>query len=299
MGEAKRKRLAIAAGPCLCGSRRPAGECCLSDGKWHKAASVVKLGNTGETGSHAKCYLRELNSCSSKITGEHFISHAALRVLAEEKIDVSGFPWMKEGESRIMTFGSLTTNRLCSAHNHALSPLDAVAGRFFQAIKDCGTTVAGQGKRYLFSGHDIERWLLKTLAGLAASRNLANKKERLEAGFVEAINVPAMLENPTLWTRPVGLYFGGHMGQVIQRRDLFHFAPLSTFDTNKIAGITTILQGFDFTMFAAVPPIETPLHKALHRPGGLVFNYERVKHVIELSWDDDIEHFKVVLAEDV
>jgi hypothetical protein len=55
--------------------------------------------------------------------------------MAEEKIDVSGFPWMKDGESRIMSFGSLTTNRLCSAHNHALSPLAAVAGQFFQAIK--------------------------------------------------------------------------------------------------------------------------------------------------------------------
>src|SRR5438105_1508330 len=113
MGEAKRKRLAMAAAPCRCGSGRSSDACCLRNGKWHKDASAVSLSGGNAKGTHRKCYLRGLNSCSDKITGEHFISHAALRVLAEEKIDVSGFPWMKEGESRIMTFGSLTTNRLC------------------------------------------------------------------------------------------------------------------------------------------------------------------------------------------
>jgi hypothetical protein len=298
MGEAKRRRLAVAAGSCLCGSAKAANVCCLKSGKWHREAAAVVLRETGQSGAHLKCYLRQLNACSNKITSEHYVSQAALRVLADEMIDISGFPWLK-GESRVMNFASMTSNCLCSAHNSALSPLDAVAGQFFQAIKDCGTVGAGPSRRYIFSGHDLERWFLKTLASLEASGNLASNKERMTGGFHEDIDVPGMLEEPSLWKKPVGLYFGGFKGQVIQRRDLFHFAPLITLDTNKLAGITTVLQGFDFSVLATVP-IETAekLADRLHRPGGLVFNYPGVKHVIEISWDDDLEHLKIVMAED-
>src|SRR2546430_2374905 len=100
MGEAKRKRLAIAAGACLCGSLKPAGNCCFQDGKWYRHPATIILRENQQTGTHSKCYLRELNSCSDKITGEHYVSKAALRVLADEMIDVSGFPWLKQGESK-------------------------------------------------------------------------------------------------------------------------------------------------------------------------------------------------------
>ncbi len=214
-------------------------------------------------------------------------------------IDVSGFPWLRRGESRVMTFASMTSNCLCAAHNNVLSPLDAVAGQFFQAIKDCGTNGGGPARHYLISGHDIERWFLKTLASLAASRSLVSNTERLPEGFHESISMPALLEDPALWKRPDGLYFGGYKGQVIQRRDLFHCAPLTTVDTNELAGITTVLQGFDFSLLAMVPIDATPgLDRALHRPGGLVFNYPKVKHLIEISWNDDAEHLKIVIAED-
>lgn len=152
---------------------------------------------SGENRSHPKCYLRDLNCCSQKITAEHFISHAALRVLAEKKIDVSGFPWMQEGESRSVSFESLTVKRLCAAHNNALSPLDAVAGIFFHAIKECGTNSVGPPRKHLFSGHDIDRWFLKTLAGVASSRNLMSNKERLDGALHESINLAALLENPS------------------------------------------------------------------------------------------------------
>ena len=239
-----------------------------------------------------------MNTCSDKITGEHYVSHAALRVLADEKIDVSGFPWL-EGGSRIIGFARLTTKCLCAAHNNVLSPLDAVAGRFFAAIKECGTDNVGLNKHFLFSGHDIERWLLKTLAGLDASRSLASNKESLRDSFHESIDVAALLENSALWSRPVGLYLAGRKGQIIQRRDLFHFAPLTRLDDNKLAGITTLLLGFHFTLLAMPPPARAPVEGATYRPSGIIFNYGRVKHLIEISWQDDLEHVKMIIAEDV
>lgn len=300
MGEAKRKRAALAAAPCRCGTGLPAGTCCF-DGRttWNKRPAGITLATTGAMGTHGKCYLRDLNSCSDKITGEHYVSHAALRVLAEQKIDVSGFPWMKNGESKVLSFESLTANCLCAAHNSALSPLDEVAGRFFAAVKECGTDDRPPNKHFLFSGYDLERWFLKTLAGLNASGNLAIQKERLTYGFHENINLGALLEHPSAWTKAAGLYLSGQKGQIIQRRDHFHMAPLTTIDENKLVGFTTNLQGFDFALLAMEPPTKAPVTGAAYRPGGIEFGYKNAKHVIDITWGDSSEHAKLTVEEDV
>lgn len=63
---------------------------------------------------------------------------------------------------------------LCSSHNGALSPLDRVGGKFFRSVGYAHKHLAeGEGVRprllTLFNGHDLERWMLKTLVGLIAS----------------------------------------------------------------------------------------------------------------------------------
>jgi hypothetical protein len=129
MGEAKRRRLEA----CICGDGKPAGECCLTDHGWHKKPVKLDVHNTGHSGSHASCYLKDTNACNDKITGEHLVSETVLRVLAEEKVEVSGFPWLK-GQKKILTFGSLTANCLCGTHNSSLSVIDSVGGLFFEAL---------------------------------------------------------------------------------------------------------------------------------------------------------------------
>ncbi len=56
---------------------------------------VIRLKNTGEGGSHVPCYLHGTNSCCSKISGEHLISEAVLRILADRELEISGFSWLK------------------------------------------------------------------------------------------------------------------------------------------------------------------------------------------------------------
>jgi hypothetical protein len=63
----------------------------------------------------------------------------------------------------------------CTAHNSALSPLDAAAGFFFRALQVCTMQEEGPNQSFLCSGHDIERWMLKTLAALTESNNLARE----------------------------------------------------------------------------------------------------------------------------
>ncbi|MCZ6652322.1 MAG: hypothetical protein O7D91_04765 [Planctomycetota bacterium] len=44
--------------------------------------------------------------------------------------------------------------------------------RLFQAFDEEGAVGSGQQLLYLFSGHDLERWLLKILCGITCSKNL-------------------------------------------------------------------------------------------------------------------------------
>jgi hypothetical protein len=203
VGEAKRKK----GKPCMCGSGQPAATCCYGADGWKKNATVVRIDRTGQSGSHDKCYLNSTNACSDQISKEHLISRSVLKVLAEKSIEISGAPWLKPGEKKILPFGSLVSNCLCRAHNNALTNLDAAAGKFFEAFQKCGATEAGLPLQFIFNGHDIERWLLKMLAGMAFSNYLADGGEILAKGLHESIDVVGLLQDPTKWISPLGLYF--------------------------------------------------------------------------------------------
>jgi hypothetical protein len=160
--------------PCPCESRKPAKQCCLtSDGRW-----VMREANTKPPAPKTDlvsdgCYGAILRDCDGKaLTREHYMSSAVLKKLGSELI-MGGFPWNPSNDSRPV--GSMVARILCKRHNEALSPLDAQACRLFSVLMD-----ASEGRtrsHSLFNGLDIERWLLKTLCGLIASKSPYKKGE--------------------------------------------------------------------------------------------------------------------------
>jgi hypothetical protein len=181
MGEAKRrKRL-----PCICGTGQPAGDCCWTAHGYHKKPVVVDLHNTGLTGKHDRCYMSATGACDTKISGEHLISHSVLKVLAEKQVEVSGTPWLKPSDKKMLPFSALTTNALCQRHNSLLSPIDSVGAALFEAIQKCGTTDTGPGLLFLLSGHDVERWMLRSLAIFGVSGNFAIDGAVIDQNFVD------------------------------------------------------------------------------------------------------------------
>jgi hypothetical protein len=292
VGEAKQKRLS----GCRCGSTRPAATCCLTGNGWHKKPAVINLHRTGESERHVACYMRDTNACCSKKSREHLISEAVLQVLAEKQVEVSGLPWLK-GEKKVLTFSALTSNCLCRTHNSALSNLDAAGAKFFAAFQACGTADQGPDQHYLLSGHDLERWLLKTAAGLAASKNFAIDGARLEGALDGEMNVIKLLEDPRGWKRPLGLYAMQGIGYQFTRKDNFEMAPILKTETDQLAGIVTDIQGFQLGLLATDHPIRgTGLDKAIYRPGRLIFEYGPVSHTLQLSWDDDIPHINITIS---
>ena len=190
MGEAKRKRQF---GLCRCGSLRAGGECCFRNGSWFKPPSTVDLIATGFSGSHPRCYLRHLNTCSDKVSREHTISAVVLRAMGSASLRVGGASWLADGEERAMGISGMVANCLCIAHKGALASLDAAGGQFYESLQQ----LSGLKKPTpsLLSGHDIERWMLKTAVALAASGQLcAVGQERLPGTFADGIDLAALLQ---------------------------------------------------------------------------------------------------------
>src|ERR1700683_379883 len=101
MGEARRKRTALAQTPCPCGSGRPSNLCCFNGLSYHKAPSVLGLRALPPVTSVDKCYMKDLGSCEGSISGEHLITASIIALLADGgDFTISGLPWIPDGENR-------------------------------------------------------------------------------------------------------------------------------------------------------------------------------------------------------
>lgn len=291
MGESRRRRAAIGAANCRCGSGKLASQCCYVGGTWSRAAAPVSLKVPCHSGSNAGCYLSHLNSCDGKISREHLISKSVLDVLTITEFVVSGLPWLAKDESRAIGKESFVAKCLCRAHNSALSPLDAAAARLFEGLKRADLNRGEPRIHETVSGHDIERWLLKTLLAMAHSSNLSRDGTVMPPTFYPTLAFASMLEDPLSWPAGTGLYFAQEAGKEFDRRDQFALAPTSKEDTGEICGLQANVQGLEFKLFA-VPTDDAALISTLptFRPGRFIFKHAQVTNIVELAWQDGRSH---------
>jgi hypothetical protein len=85
---------------CPCESGLKSEDCCLlPDGDWFKNPTPFTP-HPPQTGfSHPDCYLFHTKDCSTKISDEHYVSETVLKAV-DDVLKVSGFPWLKPGESK-------------------------------------------------------------------------------------------------------------------------------------------------------------------------------------------------------
>lgn len=291
MGEAKRKREAVLNGPCPCGSGNVARSCCFTGTgwQWHKKPSALGLKALPAAERVQKCYMKELGSCVSPISGEHIISESVCRVLmGDGEFSISGVPWLEAGETKIVA--PPKAKCLCRKHNSALSPLDAAAHYFFASLRsylqhDSGTQHA------LLSGHDLERWLLKTAKAAAVSRNLAHGGERLSRSFARDDELLDLLDEPESWPEGAGLYCTMNTGDLTENSARFQFQPLTN-EHDDIEAVAVNIMGFRFVLLLdAHDLIKYPfLAGAKYRPGRIAISYPTSTCWVTLSWEDNRTH---------
>src|SRR6266852_1421229 len=184
------------ADPCACKSGNLYGECCGVSGRAYKPVRfpIPPRPTTGIATTN--CYMSSTSDCAPTLSGEHFVSASVLRVLSEKDVAVNGTPWLR-GTRKALPIKRLVANILCARHNSAMSPLDETAGEFFSAVRriydDLGSpkTLSRKPQWFLFSGEELELWLVKTAFGLYHSGNVAKDGKKL--CDTQEIN-PAMLQ---------------------------------------------------------------------------------------------------------
>ena len=233
--------------------------------------------------------MKELGSCVPPISGEHIISDSVCRVLmGNGQFSISGVPWLEAGETKIMA--PPRANCLCVKHNSALSPLDASAHYFFASLRSY--LEQDDGLRHtLVSGHDLERWILKTAKSAAVSRYLARGRERLSGTFARDREILDMLDDPRNWPEGAGLYCIMNAGDLTENTVRFQFQPLTN-ERDDIEALAINIMGFRFVLLLEAPDFTkySFLNGAKFRPGRIIISHPTSTCWITLSWEDDKVH---------
>lgn len=291
MGEAKRKKKAALNGPCPCGSGKTAHLCCFTGQgwQWHKQPAILGLKKLPPAGRVEKCYMKELGSCVPPISGEHIISESVCQVLmGDGEFSISGVPWLEAGETKIIA--PPQANCLCRKHNSSLSPLDSAAHYFFASLRSYLEHDAGM-RHAIISGHDLERWFLKTAKAAAVSRNLARGRERLSGTFARDDAILDMLDDPRHWPEGAGLYCTMNTGDLTENTVRFQFQPLSN-EHDDIEALAINIMGFRFVLLLEAHGLtKYPfLSGAKYRPGRIAISYPTSTSWVTLSWEDNKTH---------
>lgn len=176
---------------CPCKSGERLERCCLWRGKFFRPpVANVNPPGTRTNYAHPGCYLSRVDAnCSRNLTREHFISKSILEIIdvvgGSRGVLMEGFPWLKEPKA--LSPERIASKILCERHNNGLSPLDTSALRFFECLMALPKVLGAPGRKrdhlYMFSGPDLERWMIKLLTGLLVSGNamLDGKKKVVDA----------------------------------------------------------------------------------------------------------------------
>jgi len=271
--------------PCPCQSGRSVKECVCWDPVTRQLLppSVGDLAPPPSSAANPKCYLSVLGGCSGRISGEHFISENVLeQMLSGEVLRVSGMPWQRPGEETEASAASFKTKCLCTKHNSALSPLDEVGGKFFRALNDVDRDFAANGAagppvfRALY-GADVERWLLKLLAGFLVAKG----EHRHPGGGLTPATLRTLLHGSPSLQRPCGLYFLGSAGDEYGGHSGVTVAALRSRKDDTLLGMRVGLRSHPIALCVAPGLTGRGMN---YRPGSFAVRFGAKTSGLLLGW---------------
>lgn len=242
--------------------------------------------------SHPKCYARSLNDCSDKISREHYISRTVLEQI-KDGLTVSGFPWQEAGERTGVSPSSLTAKILCERHNLALSHLDSQGGRLYRTLDGFnGGFLDSLSKPIdesaLFSGRDVEKWILKVLCGGIASGSLRASGAQVSPE-IDPVWLDLLFDRKLDWPKGWGFHVVTATTEPIHAYRGLAFEPVFDPNKEKILGVSVAPIGVSFVLTMTTPNYGTgsPIQEGSFRPRRIVFSKPGMmaKKVIEFTWD--------------
>jgi hypothetical protein len=226
-----------------------------------------------------------LGDCSTKITGEHWISRNVLEYFTSNGvIKIGGVPWLTTGQIAEIPIDVLQSNVLCDRHNPALSPLDSVAKRFFGALPNVKGSWSQLLSLNLFCGIDFERWMLKLLCGIVYAGVLHSPAGRLRDWKPPPTWLECLYSGSPL-AAPRGLYLATKQGPADFDRQ---FALACVAKNDDVYGLIIEVCGLPFVLSLQPPasslPPDSLLAGAVVRPSSLVFSHPKGQTVFVFDW---------------
>ncbi len=277
--------------PCPCGGGKKSKNCCqISKYAFvKKPIQLIESKNQITDYANGGCLAGFTKDCSDKISGEHYISKAILKLISDEKLNVTGWPY-SSAESVQIGINNLTVNCLCTRHNSMLSPLDDAAANIFKTFLRF-TSNEQKDKRgvldyCLYNYWDFERWMIKTLvmtegAGLLRKNKIKQSiPDSLKMNFLKVLFSGEKIE-----IDGAGFYFIYEIGKAQSFGQTFSFASSTSSVSNDVEGCTIILGGFNFVFSSRklLDIDQIPVNDSQYRPWRLIFNNNSRKYVIDFS----------------
>ena len=274
---------------CPCGSELRFVDCCKRPGRlpYVTVPSLMPPGPLANY-AHPACYLASTNNCSTGRSREHYVSEAILARF--EQLSVSGMPWQNQGEVQNLPANALAANVLCERHNGALSPIDSMGLRAFEAFLSAADYAvhqrhSGRAAHFLISGEALELWMFKLMAGIHFG-GIAKADGRVSRDN-HAFPLEATMQALTTSELPknAGLIVTQNSGLV--RPKQISVAPLITTQDSQIIGVRVQFGALTFETTIVPPPISAS-HRAqlasLRRPRVVDFAGQARDARVVLTW---------------
>ncbi|WP_156959462.1 hypothetical protein [Nocardia sp. BMG51109] len=262
---------------------------------------------------HPKCYANVDGGCSTKISGEHYISHGLIKLYTFGDPNVSIAHDNGYGIPQPVQPRRFVANVLCTAHNNGLSDLDSAAidlATFLHTIALAlrgGTGDWGADEIVQISGDNFQRWGLKLLLTHAAVNAFTGNGSRVVSPIPE--DAVRLLLGKKPWPTNGGLCVAAHPNHAYLK-----FDPITTIEAviekwcgatpflshvdNSLCGGIVDLAGISFGLsldertrsYPALLYSDNPLRQTLRQPGYMAWRCGGAEKRIEFSWSDGNEH---------
>lgn len=269
--------------------------------------------------AHPKCYANTRGGCSTSISGEHYISHALIRLYTFDDPDVRIQPTPNYRIPVEIQPKKFVANVLCTAHNNGLSDADRAALAFATFLRDIalrymnGAGEWGDPEELEVSGDDFQRWVLKLLITHAAADVYTETDGNRVKTIVPDDAIDLLLDRAE-WPRTWGLGVTGDLTNTHLSFDPFtrvetitsdwwSATPLIKHDPRLLFGGIVDLAGVSFTLClfnqseARLQADEiNPLRQVVQRPSSLSWVLNGVPKTVRFRWSDPWEHVPITVT---
>jgi len=164
---------------------------------------------------HQKCYANTRGGCSTKISGEHYVSHGLIKLYGNNDPAQTIQHKTGKGVGHPVQPKEFKANILCKKHNTALRSADDTALAFATFLRrnalqyDAGAGEWGEAEEITISGDDMQRWVLKLFLNHAVTEHFDVQQGKTVTFPPEAID---LLLDRAAWPSTWGLTAPADMG---------------------------------------------------------------------------------------